>query len=359
MQPQNEHPHHEHSHTGEHLHPHDHADNKGLWHWIMTILHLHPHSHQAEGAPFIENEEGIRVVWLALAALGITSILQVIIVLASGSVALFADTAHNIVDGLNSIPLLMAFYLAHRSATRRYTYGYARAEDVAGIFIVLSIAVSAGVIFWESLQKLLHPAPLDNLGWVAAAAVIGFLGNEAVAQLQIRTGRKIGSAALVADGLHARTDGFTSLAVLIAVGGSWIGLPIIDPLIGLLIGITILFITRDAAIRIWQRLMDAIEPEIMEQTEAVIRQQPEVKALRHLRMRWLGHTLYAEVQIAVDPSLTTDETFHITEHLRHDLFHEVNHLAEVVVNIEPWSENPGDYVRVTAHPNHEPQHQHI
>jgi cation diffusion facilitator family transporter len=359
VQSQNEHSHHEHSHTGEHSHPLDHSDNKGVWGWITTALHLHPHSHHAEGASFIETEEGIRVVWLALAALTITSILQVIIVLASGSVALFADTAHNIVDGLNSIPLLIAFYLARRSATRRYTYGYARAEDVAGIFIVLSIAVSAGDIFWESFQKLLHPEPLNNLGWVAAAAVIGFLGNEVVAQLQIRTGRKIGSAALVADGLHARTDGFTSLAVLIAVGGSWIGLPIIDPIIGLLIGITILFITRDAAIRIWQRLMDAIEPEIMEQAEAVIHEQAEVKALQRLRMRWLGHTLYAEVQIAVEPSLTTAESFHITEHLRHDLFHEVDHLAEVVVNIEPWSENPGEYARVTAHPHHEPHHQHI
>lgn len=355
MASQHEHSHHKHNHSGQHSHSH--SDTKGIWGWITTALHLHSHSHHAEGASFIENEEGIRVVWLALAALGITSVLQVIIVLLSGSVALFADTAHNIVDGLNSIPLLMAFYLARRAATRRYTYGFARAEDIAGIFIVLSIAVSAGVIFWESFQKLLNPEPLDNLGWVAVAAVIGFLGNEAVALLQIRTGRRIGSAALVADGLHARTDGLTSLAVLIAAGGSWLGLPILDPIIGLLIGVTILFITRDAAIRIWHRLMDSIEPEIMEQAEEVIRQQSEVKELRHLRMRWLGHTLYAEVQIAVDPSLTTAESFHITEHLRHDLFHEIDHLTEVVVNIEPWSETPDDYPRLPAY--HEPHHQHI
>jgi cation diffusion facilitator family transporter len=332
-----------------HSHAHDHSDDKGVWSWISKVFHFHSHAHHAEGSSFIENKEGIRVVWLALAALAITSVLQVIIVLISGSVALFADTAHNIVDGLNSIPLLMAFYLARRAATRRYTYGFARAEDVAGIFIVLSIAVSAGVIFWESFQKLLHPEPLDNLGWVATAAVIGFLGNEAVALLQMRTGRKIGSAALVADGLHAQTDGLTSLAVLVAAGGSWLGFPIIDPIIGLLIGVTILFITRDAAIRIWHRLMDAIEPEIMEQAEELIHEQSDVKELCQLRMRWLGHSLHAEVQIAVEPDLTTAKIFDITEQLRHELFHHVDHLAEVVVNVEPWSDN---FSRPTAHHQH-------
>jgi cation diffusion facilitator family transporter len=349
MHSHDEHSHHEHSHTDDHPHDHTHEDHSGIWGWISNIFHLHSHSHHAEGASFIENEEGIRVVWLALIALAITSVLQVIIVLLSGSVALFADTAHNIVDGLNSIPLLMAFYLARRAASRRYTYGYARAEDIAGIFIVLSIAVSAGVILWESFQKLLHPQSLENLGWVATAAIIGFLGNEAVAQLQIRTGRKIGSAAMVADGLHARTDGFTSLAVLVAAGGSWLGFPIIDPIIGLFIGVTILFITRDAAIRIWQRLMDAIEPEIMEQAEEVIHEQSDVKELRQLRMRWLGHALHAEVQIAVEPDLTTTKIFDITEQLRHELFHHVAHLAEVVVNVEPWSDN---FSRPTAHHQH-------
>ena len=155
---------------------------------------------------------------MALAALTITSLLQVVIVWWSGSVALLADTIHNIGDGLNSVPLLIAFYLARRAATRRYSYGFSRAEDVAGVFIVLSIAFSAGVIFWESIQKLIDPQPLTNLSWVGVAAVVGFLGNEAVALLQIRTGRRIGSAAMVADGLHARTDGLTSLAVLVAAG---------------------------------------------------------------------------------------------------------------------------------------------
>jgi cation diffusion facilitator family transporter len=351
--------HHGHDHSHPHPHGHDHDHGGGVWGWISTIFHLHGHSHQhaalATDTAFTSTDDGIRTVWLALAALGVTSVLQIFIVAWSGSVALLADTIHNIGDGLNSIPLLIAFYLARRVATRRYTYGFARAEDVAGIFIVLSIAFSAGVIFWESIQKLFHLTPIENLGWVAAASIIGFLGNELVALLQIRKGREIGSAALVADGQHARTDGLTSLAVLIAAGASWLGYPIVDPIIGLLIGVTILFITKDAVITMWYRLMDAIEPEYLEQAEAIIKQQPDVKQLRRLRMRWMGHRLQAEVYIAVDPHLSLVEGHHIAEHLRHDLFHDVPYLAEVVVHVDPWSEEPDSFHEHTEHHEAVPQ----
>lgn len=346
---------HPHGHLQDHDHNHP-PHNQGLRARIAARFHLRKHNHHhgglASDQAFIDNQQGIRAVWLALAALTLTSILQIIIVLWSGSIALFADTLHNIGDGLNSIPLLIAFYLARRAATRRYTYGFAKAEDIAGIFIVLSIAFSAGVIFWESFQKLLNPQPLANLGWVAAAAVIGFLGNEAVALLQIRVGRKIGSAALVADGLHARTDGLTSLAVLLAAGGSWLGFPIMDPIIGLLIGVAILFITRDAALTIWYRLMDAIDPEILAKAERVAQHQAAVKELRRLRMRWMGHRLYAEVYIAVEPLLTTIQSHHIAEKMRHDLFHQIPNLAEVVVHVDPWTEQLETAHQLTLH--HEP-----
>lgn len=344
-----------------HDHPHDHNDihahhDQGLWGRIAALFHLHQHDHHhgelASDQAFKDNEEGIRTVWLALAALALTSILQIIIVVWSGSVALFADTVHNIGDGLNSIPLLIAFYLARRAATRRYTYGFAKAEDIAGIFIVLSIAFSAGVIFWESFQKFLDPRPLTNLGWVAAAALIGFLGNEAVALLQIRVGRKIGSAALVADGLHARTDGLTSLAVLLAAAGSWLGFPIVDPIIGLLIGVVILFITRNATVTVWHRLMDAIDPQLLSQAEQVVQRQEMVRELHRLRMRWMGHRLHAEVHIAVDPHLTTAQSHHIAEKLRHDLFHQIPNLAEVIVHVDPWAEQLEAVHHLTLH--HEP-----
>ncbi len=355
MQNHNHHNHNDH-HGDTHHHNDHHHESKGLWGWISTIFHLHGHSHQhaelATEQAFIDNSEGIRTVWLALIALTITSVIQILIVLWSSSVALLADTVHNIGDGLNSIPLLIAFYLARRVATRRYTYGFGRAEDVAGIFIVLSIAISAGVIFWESFQKFLNPQPISYLNWVTAAAIVGFLGNEAVALMQIRVGRKIGSAALVADGLHARTDGLTSLAVLLAVGGTWLGFPILDPIIGVLIGIAILFITKDATVTMWYRLMDAIEPETLSEAEAVIQAQAGIKSANRLRMRWIGHRLHAEVHIAVDPQLTTAESHKIAEELRHSLFHRIVNLSEVVVHIDPWSEELERFHQLTTH--HEP-----
>jgi cation diffusion facilitator family transporter len=347
------HPHHPH-HDRKDGHHHHHSG--GLWGWICTIFHLHGHNHQhrelVSDQAFVDNQAGIRTVWLALAALTITSLLQIVIVAWSGSVALLADTIHNIGDGLNSVPLLIAFYLARRAATRRYTYGFGKAEDVAGIFIVLSIAISAGVVFYESIQKFINPEPMSSLGWVMAAAIIGFLGNEAVALLQIRTGRKIGSAALVADGLHARTDGLTSLAVLLAAGGAWLGFPIVDPIIGILIGFAILFITRDAIVTMWYRLMDAIEPEYMDQAEAVISQQSGVEELYRLRMRWIGHRLQAEVTIAVDPRLTTVESHQIAEQVRHELFHELPTLSEAIVHVDPWLEQLETAHTLTLH--HEP-----
>jgi cation diffusion facilitator family transporter len=311
-----------------------------LWGWFTTIFHLHGHSHDEQASlaadpAFNANETGIRTIWLALAALGATSLLQIGIVALSGSVALLADTVHNIGDTLNSIPLLIAFYLARRVATRRYTYGFGRAEDIAGIFIVLSIAVSAGVVFWESFQKLLNPQPMQNLAWVALAAVVGFLGNEAVALLQIRTGRRIGSDAMIADGLHARIDGLTSLAVLGAVGGTLVGVPIADPIIGLLIGVAILFITRDATLRMWYRLMDAVDPDLVNKIERHAGEVDGVKAVSSLRVRWVGHQLFAEMTVGIDHSLPFATSHQISEQVRARVLKAIPHLSELAIQMEP------------------------
>jgi cation diffusion facilitator family transporter len=346
---------HDHDHGHSHDDGHDHEHPRGALGWLMSALHLHGHSHQkqelAADTAFAATSEGIRTVWLALALLGLTTAIQVTIVLWSGSVALLADTIHNFGDALNSLPLLVAFYLSRRAATRRYTYGFGRAEDVAGIFIVLSIAVSAGVIFWESAQKLLNPGPMTNLPWVAAAAVIGFLGNEAVATIQIRAGRRIGSAAMVADGQHARTDGFTSLAVLLAAGATWLGFPILDPIIGLLIGVTILFITWDATKTIWYRLMDAVDPELVAEVEHTAQHVKGVEAVSGVRVRWVGHTLHANLHITVDEDLTTRASHAIAHEVEHTLGHALPRLASVAVHVEPCGHGG------PAHPAHT-EHQH-
>ena len=325
-----------------HDHDHHHHYREGRLGWLRDKLgilgHQHDHRELAADKAFRENQEGIRTIWIALAILLITALLQMVIVYFSGSISLFADTAHNIGDGLNSIPLLIAFYLARRIPTRRYNYGFGRAEDVAGILIVLSIAVSAVIVFSQAFQRLLNPQPLTNLGWVAVAALIGFFGNEIVAILQIRVGRKIGSAAMVADGLHARTDGLTSLAVLLAAVGTWFGYPILDPIIGILIGIAILMITWDAMKTIWYRLMDAVDPALINKAEKVISKNEAVLDICRIRMRWVGHCLYAEVYISVDPELKTSQSHRIAEQVRHELFHEFPDLTDIIVHVDPWSE---------------------
>lgn len=344
---------HDHDHLHEHDHDRDHSHGTGLWGAISTIFHFHGHSEQQRAsAPALATEEGIRTIWWALGALGLTTVIQVVIVAMSGSVALLADTVHNLGDALNSIPLLLAFYLARRAATRRYTYGFGKAEDVAGIFIVLSIAFSAGYIFWESFQKFMNPTPLQNLGWIAAASVVGFLGNEAVALLQIRVGRKIGSDAMVVDGLHARTDGLTSLAVMIAVIGSWLGYPIIDPIVGMLIGITILFITRDAMKTMWYRLMDAIDPALVDRVESLATRVAGVQHVHDVRVRWLGHQMQAELHIVVDEDLSTRESHAIAEVVRHELRHDQPRLTMVNVHVDPCGHSGIDPHAVSAHHRH-------
>ncbi len=326
-----------HSHGHEN---HGHKHQTGVRGFLTGLLNPHSHDHGdlAIDRAFADNEAGIRTVWIALAALAVTSLLQLSIVFASGSVALLADTAHNIGDGLNSIPLLIAFYLARKAATRRYTYGYGRAEDIAGIFIVLSILVSAGIVFWESFQRLLNPQPLEVIGWVAAAAVIGFLGNEAVAIMQIRVGKRIGSEALIADGLHARTDGLTSLAVLLAAGGARLGFPLADPIIGLGIGVAILFITWDATKRIWYRLMDAVEPEIMDQVEAAVTRHTGVQSIKRLRLRWVGHQLHGDVALSILPSANY---YTVKQELRYTIGQVAPKLTDLTIELVEGDEVQG------------------
>src|SRR5215472_14422045 len=200
----------------DHDHGHEHAARRGAggraWHL------LRPHSHepaQQVDAALEASAEGMRVLWVSLAVLAGTAATQAAVAAVSGSVALLGDTLHNAADALTAVPLGIAFVVGRRPPNRRYTYGYGRAEDLAGVVIVLLIAASSALAGWQAVTRLAHPHPVSNLMAVAIAAVIGFAGNELVARYRIRVGRKIGSAALVADGLHARTDGFTSLAVLL------------------------------------------------------------------------------------------------------------------------------------------------
>ncbi|XVV10579.1 cation diffusion facilitator family transporter [Actinoplanes sp. CA-131856] len=297
-----------------------------------------PHSHDTATRvdPALEGSAaGLRALWMSLAALGATAALQAVVVAFSGSVALLGDTLHNVADALTAVPLGIAFLLGRRAATRAYTYGFGRAEDLAGVAIVLVIAASAVAAGWTAVDRLLDPRPMEHAGWVLAAGVIGFAGNELVARYRITVGRRIGSAALVADGLHARTDGFASLAVVAAAAGSWLGLPWADPVVGLAIAVAITFVLADAARRIYHRLMDRVDPGLVDQAEHALRHVPGVHDVPGLRLRWIGHKLHAEATVVVPADLTLVAAHEIAHDAEHQLAHHLPHLAGATIHVDP------------------------
>lgn len=337
MDSRNDHNHTEpHSRFSDHIHHehhHPHPDGR-LLRKIAAALHLpgfgHDHLDPAADEVIYQNKLGLRTIKLSLWILGITTGLQFVIYILSGSVALLADTVHNLGDTLNSVPLLIAFILAKRLPNKRFTYGYGRAEDVAGLLIVFSIGFSAVYILWQSIDKLIHPEPLSRLGWLTAAALIGFIGNEIVALMEIRVGRTIGSEAMVADGLHARTDGLTSLAVLLAAGGTWLGYPIIDPIIGIFIGWIIIGITWNATKAVFLRLMNGVNPDLTLKTEKSILSHPEIERIARLQLCWIGHRLQGEVVLVAKGALSIRQINDLTTHIQHHLSHAlpcVNHFT--------------------------------
>lgn len=331
-----EHRHHGHGHKGR---DHEHGHRGRLARPLHRLSHLlTPHSHQTADkvdTALESSARGIRALWISLAVLGVTAAAQAGVVVASGSVALLGDTVHNAADALTAVPLGIAFVLGRRPATRRFTYGYGRAEDLAGLVIVLTIAASAVFAALTAIDRLLDPRPVEHIPVVAVAAVIGFAGNEWVARYRIRVGREIGSAALVADGLHARTDGFTSLAVLLSAGGAALGWQLADPIVGLAITAALLLVLRDAAREVFRRVLDAIDPALVDRAERALREVPGVRGVGELRLRWIGHRLRAEVAVVVDGDMTVREAHRVAVEAEHALLHAVPGLTAALVHADP------------------------
>ena len=342
---EHEHEHgHEHGHDHDHEHEHGHGSHShptGLKGFLYGLFV--PHSHDAADSiddALEASSAGVRALKISLFILLGTTLLQLVVFIISGSVALLADTIHNFADALTAVPLWIAFVLGRRMASRRYTYGYGRAEDLAGLFIVAVVALSAVVAAWESISRLVHPETIHNLWWVAVAGLIGFAGNEAVAIYRIRVGQKIGSAALVADGVHARLDGFTSLAVVLGAVGVMLGFPLADPIIGLLISAAIIVLLWGTVRSIGRRLMDGIEPELVDRAERALARTPGVLAVPHVQLRWVGHRLRGSATLAVaDVSVSeADVIAHDAEHL---LGHEMPNIDNMVIRVTASSPHPG------------------
>lgn len=326
----------------------DHNHRHGLWGAIRHAFTPHSHDHAEMIDTATATREGMRALAISLGALMATAVLQVVIVVMSGSVALLADTIHNFNDALTAIPLGIAFWLGRRPPNRRYTYGYGRAEDLAGVFIVAMITLSAVIAGWEAIERLIHPRAIDKPGWVALAGIVGFVGNELVAHYRIRVGRRIGSAALVADGYHARTDGFTSLAVLGAALGSMAGWDLADPLIGLAISIAIFNILRYAVRDVYRRLMDSVEPHLVEQITHELGHVTGITAVDLVRVRWIGHELHADAEVALTPDLSLAEAHDVLEEARHQLLHTIPRLADALLHPNP-ADTPDAHDRTAHH----------
>lgn len=315
---------------------HGHGQGPGLWSRVRHVVV--PHSHDATDrvdSALEASRRGMRALWISLAALLITALVQAALVAVTGSVALLGDTLHNFADALTAVPLGIAFLLGRRAATRRFTYGLGRAEDLAGLVIVVVIAASAGLAAWQAIDRLMNPRDMTHIGWVAVAGVVGFAGNELVARYRITVGRQIGSAALVADGLHARTDGFTSLAVLVAAGGAAVGWRWADPVVGLAIAVAILSVLWGAARVVFARLLDAVDPSLVDDAEGALRATRGVRGIGRVRLRWVGHTLTAEVDVEVDPDLNVVEAHTIAHDAEHRLIHALPRLDRATIHAHP------------------------
>jgi cation diffusion facilitator family transporter len=295
----------------------------------------HDHTHGAVDPAILSTERGIWAIKWSFVGLFATAAFQLFIVLLSGSVALLADTIHNLGDAATAIPLWVAFTLGRRKPSKRFTYGLGRVEDLAGVTIVLIILLSALLAGYLSIDRFLHPQAVQYLWAVIIASVIGFLGNEAVAVFRIKVGKEIGSAALVADGYHARVDGLTSLAVLFGAVGVWLGYPLADPIVGLVITAAILRIVWESGKAVFTRLLDGVDPEVLDEIKQAVKPIQGVHDLTEVRVRWLGHRLHAEINISVSPELSVEKGHEIAKEVRHQILHQVRYLSNATIHIDP------------------------
>lgn len=305
---------------------HDH----GLWHSVKHAIvpHSHDHAHMISDSADAYRI-AMRAAWISLAGMAVTAALQIVIVAISGSVGLFADTIHNLGHLVTTIPLIIALRLARRAPSKSFTFGLRRAEDLVGLFIGLVIAASAGMIFVDVIDAMRHPRDMTNIGWVLAAAIIGALGNELVAQYRIRAGRKVGSAALIAEGQHARADALTSLAVVIGAVGAMFGHGRIDAIVGLFIGVMVVGVLVSSMKSVVSRLLDGVDPHLIDTATHVASDQQGILRVSGVRARWLGHELVMDVLAELESGVSVEKLRHMQTELSERMKSKIPRLEEL------------------------------
>jgi cation diffusion facilitator family transporter len=324
-------------------------DNHHAHTWDNAGSHDHDHTHGAINPTLLTTEKGIWVVKWSMVGLLVTALLQAAIVLLTSSVALFADTIHNFGDAATAIPLWIAFLMAQRRPSKQFSYGYGRVEDLAGIVIVFIMLASGVMTAYESISRLLQPQEIHYLGAVALASLLGCTGNEVVARLRIRVGKEISSAALIADGYHARTDALTSLGVLLGVLGVWLGYPQADPFVGLIITLVIFKIVWESGKSLFSRLLDGVDPQVIDEVTHSAEHIPQVLEVTEVRVRWMGHRLLADVNIAVQADLSVEQGHAIAGEVRHQLLHHLPYLGNATIHVDPATASGEEHHRIDNH----------
>ncbi len=321
--------------------------------------HPHTHSHGVIDPSIITHERGLWAVKWPFVALMITAVLQLAIVILTNSIALLADTIHNFGDAATAIPLGIAFLFARRKPTKRFTYGYGRIEDLAGVAILLLILFSAIFAGYESVNRFFHPQPVSHLLAVVIASILSFAGNEGVAIFRIKVGKEIGSAALIADGYHARVDGWASLAVLVGAIGIWLGFPLADPIMGLVITISILFIVWSSGKEIFSRMLDGVDPEVLHEVEHAAEHVEGVKKIGDIKARWVGHKLFVEMAIAVKGNASAKEGHDAAKEVRHQILHHLPHVGQVMIHVDTEKDFGEEHYKIGRHQHGDwPLHSH-
>ncbi len=314
----------------------------------------HSHTHGVVDATIATTSRGIWAIKWSFVGLSITAVIQIFIVVLTDSVSLLADTIHNVGDAMTAVPLWIAFLFARRAASRRFNYGFGRVEDLAGAAIVLVIAFSAAVAGYQSIERLINPRDIQYVGAVAAGGAIGFLGNEAVALFRIRIGREINSAALIADGQHARVDGLTSLAVLVGAVAVWAGFPLADPIAGLIITALIVKIVIDAAKSVFGRMLDGVDPRVLDEIEHLASHVAGVQVPVRARARWIGHRLQAEIRIDIPGEQSVAAARELEDRVAEEIRAHISYAGEVLVIARPPGRDTAGELRPVRIPGANP-----
>lgn len=328
-------------------HTHNHSEA------IQPQQHVHDHGEDGHGhthgmvdPSLATSEKGLWAVKWSSLILFAGACFQLGVVLLSGSISLLSDTIHNFGDAGTAVPLGIAFILGRRKANKRFTYGYGKVEDIAGIVVVLFMFVSAIYALYISIERIFHPQTISHLWVVAVASLVGFVINEGAAIFRIRVGKQIKSQALIADGYHARTDGWSSLAVLFGALGIWLGFSLADPLVGIIITIVILHTTWNSAKEVFARAIDGIDLDVVEEILHAVNHTQGVKKVSNLRARWIGHTIHTELTIVVDKTLSLLQAHNIVGEAEANVKSHILHLSHITIDVEP-----SDHLKEVAHIN--------